>query len=89
MASGLMMLRSSVVFVEDHAAGSMLNSAGDRDAAVVVPAVGPFDSSMPAVAAAELMTAALARAMTGDAVASIDRTKAAWAATDTFLKDAQ
>lgn len=135
MASGLMMLRSSVVFVEDHAAGSMLNSAGDRDAAVVfdfhryrrstseavrylkqervaivaitdgplsplaaaadvrcdvvVPAVGPFDSSMPAVAAAELMTAAFARATTGHAVASIDRTEAAWAATDTFLKDAQ
>ena len=52
---------------------------------VVVPAVGPFDSSVTSVAVAELMVAEVARQMGPAAVEGIDRTEAAWKAAGTFL----
>jgi DNA-binding MurR/RpiR family transcriptional regulator len=50
-----------------------------------VPAVGPFDSSVPAVAAAELLVAYVARKLHTEATARIDRTEEMWAATGTFF----
>jgi len=50
-----------------------------------VPAVGPFDSSVPAVAAAELLVAHVAAQLREEARERIDRTEALWAATETFL----
>lgn len=52
---------------------------------VIVPAMGPFDSSVPAVTAAEIIVAGVASAMGTGAVFSIDRTEAVWDATSTFL----
>lgn len=50
-----------------------------------VPAVGPFDSSLPAVTAAELLVAYVARTLHTQATERIDRTENMWAATETFV----
>ena len=50
-----------------------------------VPAVGPFDSSIPAVAIAELLVARVANELHETARDRIDRTEALWEATGTFL----
>ncbi len=50
-----------------------------------VPAVGPFDSSVPAVAIAELLVAHVASELHEIARDRIDRTEALWEATGTFL----
>ena len=50
-----------------------------------VPAVGPFDSSVPAVAVAELIVAEVAAITRDDAQQRIDRLESLWAETDTFL----
>ncbi len=52
-----------------------------------VPAIGPFDSSVPAVAAAELLVAHVATKLHHEATERIDRTEAMWDATRTFLAD--
>ncbi len=52
---------------------------------IKVPAVGPFDSSVPTVAAAELLVAQVARDLNKDARDRVDRTEALWEATDTFF----
>ena len=54
---------------------------------VDVPAVGPFDSSVPAVAAAELLVAHVARKLHTQATKRIDRTEAMWATTSTFVEN--
>ncbi len=54
-----------------------------------VPAIGPFDSSLPAVALAELLTAEVAAQLQGVATDRIDRTEMLWAATDTFHADSK
>lgn len=53
--------------------------------ALDVPAIGPFDSSVPRVAMAEMLVAYVARELKEDAQVRIDRTEALWSATDTFL----
>lgn len=50
-----------------------------------VPGMGPFDSSVPAVAAAEILVARVAAILRDEARERIDRTEALWEATDTFL----
>jgi len=50
-----------------------------------VPGVGPFDSSVPAVAIAELLVAHIANELHDVARDHIDRTEALWEATGTFL----
>lgn len=50
-----------------------------------VPGVGPFDSSVPAVAIAELLVAHIANELHDSARDHIDRTEALWEATGTFL----
>jgi DNA-binding MurR/RpiR family transcriptional regulator len=52
-----------------------------------VPAVGPFDSSVPAVATAELLVALVAIKLHDEATTRIDRTEQMWEATETFLAD--
>jgi len=54
---------------------------------LAVPAVGPFDSSVPAVAMAELLVAHVATRLHDGATQRIDRTEELWAATETFLAD--
>ena len=53
--------------------------------ALNIPAVGPFDSSVPAVAVAELLVAQVAAELRDDARERIDRTEALWESTGTFL----
>ncbi len=51
-----------------------------------IPAVGPFDSSIPAVIAAELLVAQVVRQIGDEARDRIDQLEALWEATGTFLK---
>lgn len=57
----------------------------DKWLGLTVPAVGPFDSSVPAVTAAELLVAYVARKLHTQATQRIDRTEEMWAATGTFV----
>lgn len=50
-----------------------------------IPAVGPFDSSIPAVMAAELLVAQVVSLLGKDARDRLDRLEALWQATGTFL----
>jgi len=50
-----------------------------------IPAVGPFDSSIPAVMAAELLVAQVVNQLGDQARQRIDRLESLWQATDTFL----
>jgi len=50
-----------------------------------IPPVGPFDSSVPAVTAAELLVAAVVTQLGDQARERIDRLEALWQATGTFL----
>lgn len=50
-----------------------------------IPAVGPFDSSMPAVLASELLVAEVVRQLGDAAREQIDQLEAMWEATGTFL----
>ena len=50
-----------------------------------VPAVGPFDSSVPVVITAELLVARVARELGDEARERIDQLEAVWQATGTFL----
>jgi DNA-binding MurR/RpiR family transcriptional regulator len=52
---------------------------------IQVPAVGPFDSSVPAVAIAELLVAHVAADLHDDATDRIDRIERLWDATGTFF----
>jgi DNA-binding MurR/RpiR family transcriptional regulator len=63
---------------------SPLAQVTDTWCAVDVPAIGPFDSSLPAVALAELLVMQVAAQLQAGATARIDRTEEMWAATETF-----
>lgn len=52
-----------------------------------IPAVGPFDSSIPAVAAAELLIVEVVDRLGGAARERIDRLESMWQATSTFLTE--
>jgi len=64
---------------------SPLAELADRWCEIEVPAVGPFDSSVPAVAIAELLVARVAKELQQDATARIDRIEALWEETEVFL----
>jgi DNA-binding MurR/RpiR family transcriptional regulator len=66
---------------------SPLAALTDKWLSLSVPAVGPFDSSVPAVIAAELLVAHVARKLHTQAAERIDRTEEMWAATGTFTAD--
>jgi len=67
---------------------SPLAQITDTWCAVDVPAIGPFDSSLPAVALAELLVMQVAAQLQAGATARIDRTEEMWAATETFYGEA-
>jgi DNA-binding MurR/RpiR family transcriptional regulator len=52
---------------------------------IEVPAIGPFDSSVPVVAMSELLVAQVAKALKDDATDRIDRIEALWEKTAAFL----
>jgi len=64
---------------------SPLAALTDTWCELAVPAIGPFDSSVPAVALAELLVAEVAASLRTKARDRIDRTEALWEATGTFL----
>ena len=64
---------------------SPLASLTDLWCRVGVPAVGPFDTSVPAVAVAELLVAQVARDRADVATERIDSTEDLWEATGTFV----
>jgi len=66
---------------------SPLAQVADLWAAVEVPAIGPFDSSLPAVALAELLVMQVAEQLQDGATERIDRTEEMWAKTATFHND--
>jgi DNA-binding MurR/RpiR family transcriptional regulator len=63
---------------------SPLASMTEHWCQLTIPAVGPFDSSVPAVAAAELLVAQVSGDLKARARDRIDRTESLWDATDTF-----
>ena len=67
---------------------SPLAALADEWIGLKVPAVGPFDSSVPAVAVAELLVAHVARTLHTTATERIDRTEEMWNATGTFVGNA-
>ncbi len=131
LTSGLSMVRSNVMLVDEHSTGRELCGAQKGDVAVVfdfsryrrhavdaarmladlgvtivaitdsplsplssltdirceldIPAVGPFDSSVPAVIVAELLVSQVVRELGDKARDRIDRLETLWQATDTFL----
>ena len=52
---------------------------------IEVPAIGPFDSSVPVVAIAELLVSQVAKDLQEQATARIDRIEALWEASEVFL----
>ena len=62
----------------------MLASMTEHWCQLAIPAVGPFDSSVPSVAAAELLVAQVSRDLKASARDRIDRTESLWDATGTF-----
>ena len=64
---------------------SPLASLTDTWCEIRVPAIGPFDSSVPAVAFAELLVAQVAADLHDEATDRIDRIEELWEATGTFL----
>jgi DNA-binding MurR/RpiR family transcriptional regulator len=66
---------------------SPLASLTDIRIDLEVPAVGPFDSSVPAVAIAELLVALVATQLHDEAKTRIDRTEQMWEETETFVAD--
>lgn len=63
---------------------SPLASLTEHWCQIKIPSVGPFDSSLPAVAAAELLVSQVTRDLEGDARDRIDRTETLWDVTGTF-----
>ena len=52
---------------------------------IQVPAIGPFDSSVPVVAIAELLVSRVAKELQDEATARIDRIETLWKQTEVFL----
>jgi DNA-binding MurR/RpiR family transcriptional regulator len=64
---------------------SPLAELADTWCQIVVPAIGPFDSSVPVVALCELLVAQVAKELHEDATDRIDRIEALWEETEAFL----
>ena len=74
----------TVVAITDSAL-SPLAELADTWCQIQVPAIGPFDSSVPVVAMCELLVAQVAKDLHEDATNRIDRIEALWAETEAFL----
>jgi DNA-binding MurR/RpiR family transcriptional regulator len=74
----------NVVAITDSPLSPLVDPA-DAWCQIEVPAVGPFDSSVPVVALCELLVAEAAKALREDAKSRIDRIEALWEETEAFL----
>lgn len=74
----------TVVAITDSPLSPLAEIADDW-CRITVPAVGPFDSSVPVVALAELLVSQVARELHDDATDRIDRIEALWKKTEAFL----
>jgi DNA-binding MurR/RpiR family transcriptional regulator len=80
-----LLARSGVVIVAiTDSPLSPLVELTDTWCEIEVPAIGPFDSSVPAVAIAELLVSRVARDLQDEATARIDRIEALWQETGVF-----
>ena len=75
---------ASVVAITDSPLSPLVELA-DAWCEIEVPAIGPFDSSVPAVAMAELLVARVAKDLQQEAAARIDRIEALWEEAEVFL----
>lgn len=75
---------ATVVAITDSPLSPLVEMA-DLWCEVEVPAIGPFDSSVPVVAIAESLVSQVARDLQNEATARIDRIEALWEATEVFL----
>ena len=64
---------------------SPLVELADAWCEIEIPAIGPFDSSVPVVATAELLVSQVSKALKNDASARIDRIEALWETTEVFI----
>ena len=74
----------AIVAITDSPLSPLVELA-DTWCEIEVPAIGPFDSSVPAVAIAELLVARVAKDLHEEATARIDRIEALWEETEVFL----
>lgn len=74
----------AVVAITDSPLSPLVELA-DTWCEIEVPAIGPFDSSVPIVAIAELLVSRVAKVLQDDATARIDRIEALWEETEVFL----
>jgi DNA-binding MurR/RpiR family transcriptional regulator len=74
----------TVVAISDSPLSPLVELA-DTWCQIVVPAIGPFDSSVPVVALCELLVAQVAKDLHEDATNRIDRIEALWEETEAFL----
>ena len=75
---------ATVVAITDSPLSPLVELA-DVWCEIEVPAIGPFDSSVPVVAIAELIVSRVARDLHDDATARIDRIEALWETTEVFV----
>jgi len=73
----------AIVAITDSPLSPLVELA-DTWCEIEVPAIGPFDSSVPAVAIAELLVSRVARDLQDEATARIDRIEALWEQTGVF-----
>lgn len=74
----------TIVAITDSPLSPLVELA-DTWCQIEVPAIGPFDSSVPVVAVCELLVAQVARDLHDDATSRIDRIEALWEETEAFL----
>lgn len=74
----------AIVAITDSPLSPLVELA-DNWCEIEVPAIGPFDSSVPAVAIAELLVSQVAKGLHEEAKARIDRIEALWKETGVFL----
>jgi DNA-binding MurR/RpiR family transcriptional regulator len=74
----------TVVAITDSPLSPLVELA-DTWCQIEVPAIGPFDSSVPVVAMCELLVAEVAKDLHDDATNRIDRIEALWEATQAFV----
>ena len=75
---------ATVVAITDSPLSPLVEVA-DTWYQIQVPAIGPFDSSVPVVAMSELLVAQVAKDLHDDAKNRIDRIEAHWEKTEAFL----
>ncbi len=75
---------AAVVAITDSPLSPLVELA-DTWCEIEVPAIGPFDSSAPVVAIAELLVSQVAKDLHNEATVRIDRIEALWEKTEVFL----